>query len=453
MPSTICGQWSGACPVVALQDGGVSHGATLNRYSGGDGRSRLPSSLLNSSLPHIAVIWRSRFVTIMESFSSQTPCLLTGGREPDMEARILIVDDEKPILTYLSAVLARDGYSIVTTDNGAEALELVRNDDFDLVLCDLMMADINGLQVLEEVRERSPDTAFIVVTAYASVRSATAAMRLGASDYLLKPFDDEELCLRVRNAVEKYVLKKRYEARTRELESFVFAISHDIAGHLVAIRGFVRRVRVKSAERLDEEARLSLDRTDSSAEKMEKLVKAISDFARAGAPTGKKEMVDINEVVKDVLQNFHSIIEEEGVEVRVAPGLPIIEAEWINAYQIFHNLIGNAIKFRRGNVRPLIEIGVEDSGLHYRFHVRDNGIGVRREDREKIFEMFGRGGDGDQLPGTGLGLAIVRRILDKMGGDIWVESKEQVGSTFHFILLKQAHVQRETVGPGIHHEL
>lgn len=365
-----------------------------------------------------------------------------------MNAMILIVDDEKAILSYLATVLAGDGHKVLTAGGGAEALEIIREEDIDLVLCDLMMPDINGLQVMEQVREQRPDASIVMVTAYGSLRSAVSAMRLGAADYILKPFDEEELRFRVNNALEKHLLKKEYDARTREVEAFIFAISHDIGGHLVALRGFARRLRTKWAHLLSEDAICCLDRMDSSTEKMERLVKAISDFAMAGAPAGDGEMVDVGKVVQDVLQSFQSAIEEKRVEVRVASDFPTIETEWVNAYQIFHNLVGNAIKFCREDVTPLVEIEVEELEEHYRFCVRDNGIGVRPEDRDRIFEMFGRGGedrDGPEgrTPGTGLGLAIAKRVVGKMGGRIWVESEEERGSAFFFTLPKHGPVQRE----------
>lgn len=368
---------------------------------------------------------------------------LGRDRGLDMEAKILIVDDEEAVLSYLGVALAADGYTIIEAAGGPEALEIIRCEDFDLVLCDLMMADVNGLQVLREVREHRPDAAFILMSAYASLRSAITAIRLGASDYLLKPFDDDDLRSRVKNAIEKQTYKRKYEERTRELESFVFAISHDVAGHLVSMRGFSRRLKAKCAAELSQEACEYLDRVDASTEKMEKLVRAISDFARAGAPAGETAIVDLNMVVEEVLQNFHNAIEEKGVDVRVAANLPPIETEWVNAYQVFHNLVGNAIKYCREDATPLVEITFEDMGLHYRFCVRDNGIGVRKDEAEKIFEMFGRGDDGGKTPGTGLGLSIARRIVNKMGGRIWVESEERRGSAFYFTVPKAARAPRE----------
>ena len=368
---------------------------------------------------------------------------LWRDRVQDMEAKILIVDDEEAVLSYLGAVLAADGHTTIEATGGPEALEIIRREDFDLVLCDLMMPDVNGLQVLREVREHRPDAAFMLMSAYASLRSAVTAIRLGASDYLLKPFDDDDLRSRVKNAIEKQTYKRKYEERTRELESFVFAISHDVAGHLVSMRGFTRRLKAKCAAELSREGREYIDRVDASTEKMEKMVKAISDFARAGAPAGEVGTVDLNMVVEEVLQDFDGAIEEKGMDVRVAPDLPPIETEWINVYQVFHNLVGNAIKYCREDVAPLVEITFEDMGLHYRFCVRDNGMGVRKYEAEKIFEMFGRGGDGGKTPGTGLGLAIARRIVNKMGGRIWVESEEQRGSAFYFTVPKAAGAQHE----------
>ena len=351
------------------------------------------------------------------------------------EAKILIVDDEQYVLTYLATVLASEEYSIVTASSGAEALKIVESESLDLVLTDLMMEDMNGLKLLEEIHHRKPGTAVMLITAYGSLRSAVTAMRLGAVDYILKPCDEEELRLRVRNAVEKQVIKKEYARRTRELESVVFAVSHDLSGHLVALKGFARRLRAACQAQLSQEGCEYLDRIDSSSELMEKLILSIDHFARAGR-AAKIEKIDLNKVLHDVLENLQSAIEEKDVEIRIVAELPEIEGDWISMYQLFHNLIGNAIKFSREGIRPLIEIGMTTGEKYHKFYVKDNGVGIRREDRETVFEMFGRGDERAKPPGTGMGLAIVRKIISSIHGRIWVESEINVGSTFFFTIPK-----------------
>ena len=342
------------------------------------------------------------------------------------------------MLSYLARVLANDEYSISTAPSGAEALKLLETEDFDVVLSDLMMQDVNGLKLLEEMRRRKMDTAVILITAYGSLRSAITAMRLGAVDYVLKPTDEDELRLRVKSACEKQLIRKDIRARTHELEAFVFAISHDLAGHLVALRGFANRLRKSCGGRIGREALEHLDRIDSSSELMEKLITSISDFAKVGRGTAKFEKIDLNRLVRDVIENLQSLIEEKGIDLRVAPGMPDIEGDWISTYELFHNLINNAVKFSRDDVKPFIEIGMFESEKYYKFYVKDNGVGVARADQERIFEMFGRGREGQQVPGTGMGLAIARKVVNSVGGNIWVESEENQGSTFYFTIPKQS---------------
>jgi len=351
-----------------------------------------------------------------------------------MKPAILIVDDEASVREYLSSILA-DNYEVTTAATGADALDLIRDEVFDLVICDLMIPDMSGLEIMARAREQRPDVDFIVLTAYGSLESAIKAIRLGASDYLLKPFDPEELRVHVQNAVGRRLLRSEYEARTRELHSFVTAISHDLSGHLVSLRGFARRLREHCAELLGEEGRGYLEHIDSSAERMERLMTAITEFAKAGAASGEVEFVDVNELLGQVFESFAEPIQQKDVELKVEPDMPVIVAEWIDAYRIFHNLVGNALKYARDDVKPRVEVGVEENPQHHQFYVRDNGIGIPREDLERIFEMFGRG-SGHAVPGTGLGLAIVRRILARVGGRIWVESEEQEGATFHFTFPK-----------------
>ena len=332
-------------------------------------------------------------------------------------------------------MLASEEYSITTSPSGTEALKMVQENDFDLVLSDLMMPDVNGLKLLEEIRRFKPGTAVMLITAYGSLRSAITAMRLGAVDYVLKPCDEDELRLRVHNACERQIIKKEYDQRTRELESLIFATTHDLSGHLVALRGFARRLRTSSTDQLGQEGREYLDRIESSAELMEKMIASIGEFARAGRGTGKIEKINVRKLLQDVLQNLQSVIEEKNVDVRVPDELPQLEGEWLSIYQVFHNLINNAIKFSRDNVRPAVEIGVTDTGRHHKFFVRDNGVGIRKEEQDRIFEMFSRL-DRRKVPGTGMGLAIARKIVTSIGGSIWVKSAENEGSTFYFTIPK-----------------
>jgi len=360
-----------------------------------------------------------------------------------MHAKLLVVDDDEYVLAYLCSLLEREEYSVIGASGGGEALRLLDSHDFDIVISDLMMPEFTGLKVLEELRKKKPDTGFMLITAYGSMNSAIKALRLGAADYLVKPFEEEELLIRVRNIYEKQAIRRERDARARELESLVFAISHDLAGHLVALRGFAQRFRAKFGPLLPQEATIYLDRIDSSSALMERLVAGISSYARLGKNgAARVEAVNLNEVVEEVLQNLHGMITEKGALVQVMRELPVIQTEWVRAYQVFHNLVTNSLKFSREGARPEITLDVEEHGTYYRFYVRDNGIGIRKEDQDKIFEMFGRAGARTASPGTGLGLAIVRKIIEQAGGEIWVESEEGEGATFCFTFPKAPSLAR-----------
>jgi signal transduction histidine kinase len=140
--------------------------------------------------------------------------------------------------------------------------------------------------------------------------------------------------------------------------------------------------------------------------------------------------------VQEVEKTFQGRMKKAGISLHVSEDLPIIQADREKIYLVFQNLIGNAIKFSKGASPPTIEVGYEDRDTHHRFYVKDHGIGVPRENQEKIFDKFVRLKKFEDDEGTGLGLAIVKKIVSAHGGKVWVQSEKNHGATFFFTVPK-----------------
>ena len=221
--------------------------------------------------------------------------------------------------------------------------------------------------------------------------------------------------------------------RNRELESFVYTASHDLRTPLVSIEGFSRLLEEEYADRLDTEGREYLGRVRANATNMNALLSDLLELSRVTRSGEPKERVAVGEVVAQALEELEPFIAESGAEVKTPDEFPTVSAGPTRLRQVFTNLISNALKFAREGAPPRVEIAWEKLRDGYRFEIRDNGIGIPEEYREQIFDLFSRLKEKD-VPGTGIGLAIVKRIVERHGGKIGVESKVGEGSRFWFTL-------------------
>ncbi len=166
---------------------------------------------------------------------------------------------------------------------------------------------------------------------------------------------------------------------------------------------------------------------------MQAQIRDLLALSRVATTGTAPEATDAGAVVADVLRDLRGAVEASGATVTVGP-LPRMMADPVQLAQVFANLIGNAIKYRRPGVPPEVRVGAERAEASWRFAVTDNGIGIEAEYRDRVFEVFQRLHTREQYEGTGIGLAIVKRIVERHGGRIWVEPAPGAGSTFSFTM-------------------
>jgi light-regulated signal transduction histidine kinase (bacteriophytochrome) len=169
---------------------------------------------------------------------------------------------------------------------------------------------------------------------------------------------------------------------------------------------------------------------------MQALINSLLEYARVESQGKSFRLVDMRKAVNDALTHLRAALDECGADVRIGE-LPTVFGDQDQLARLFQNLIGNALKFR-GEVPPRIEVAAEELADSWRLSVRDNGIGLEQQYAERIFIIFQRLHTRGQFPGTGLGLAISKRVVERHGGRIWVESEAGQGSTFYFTLPKQS---------------
>ncbi len=224
-------------------------------------------------------------------------------------------------------------------------------------------------------------------------------------------------------------------ASNADLERFAFIASHDLQEPLRMVSSFLQLLKQRYQGQLDAKAHTYIEFAVDGAARMKELIHGLLDYARVGTPLVDAVAVDMNLVMRDVQILLKTKIDETNAVI-VTERLPIIgKANYTQLLQLMQNLLGNALKYR-SEADPLVEIGLEDSGDTWTFFVKDNGIGLDMRYADKIFLVFQRLHQQKAFSGTGIGLSICKRIVEKLGGKIWVESEPGKGSCFYFTIVK-----------------
>jgi signal transduction histidine kinase/CHASE3 domain sensor protein len=229
----------------------------------------------------------------------------------------------------------------------------------------------------------------------------------------------------------------------KELDDFTYIVSHDLKEPLRGVKAFTKLLVEEYGSKLNDEAMQYLKTISESSTRMTRLIEDLLNLSRIGRIKNIEPDIEINEVLSDVKKNLVYALEERNVELTIKPDFPKVTCDRIRIMEVFSNLISNAIKYTKKEIRPVIEIGWSDKKDFYEFYVKDNGIGIEKQYYEKIFQIFQRLHAKDEYEGTGAGLTIVKKIVESHGGRLWVDSQVGVGSTFYFTLPKIAQPIRD----------
>lgn len=228
--------------------------------------------------------------------------------------------------------------------------------------------------------------------------------------------------------------EKEIQDLRSEMDHYFQALSHELKGPLAALEGFTELLGERISSRLDDEGRHHLDRIEANIRQLENLLGSITQMARAEVCGEEMEWFPIGYALQEALASLREEIRESNADIRVARQLPRVFGHPAALTQLFRNLVSNALKYSKPDRVARIEIGYEGEEIFHKFFVKDNGVGLPPEARERVFNVFFRVDNKPGVEGTGLGLAFVKRIVQVHGGEVWVRAREGQGATFYFTL-------------------
>lgn len=246
-----------------------------------------------------------------------------------------------------------------------------------------------------------------------------------------------ELARERRNSADLANLNRDLARSNADLEQFAYIASHDLKEPLRNIASYVQLLQRRYQGRLDPDADAFIGYTVDGVRRMQSIINELLAYSSIG--TGQLTLVPVQAgiLVSTALAHLKGVIAEAQAAVEVKGPLPVVEADAAQLGSLFQNLIANALKYRREDVRAEVVVGCEDRGTEWAFYIQDNGIGIDQEYHSQIFDLFKRLHPRDRYPGTGIGLAICQRVVERHGGRIWVQSEAGRGSTFWFSLPKR----------------
>ena len=357
---------------------------------------------------------------------------------------ILVIDDEESMRDSCSQTLTRGGFRAETAEDGSIGLEKVKETKPDLVLIDLKMPGISGMDVLEKVKEIDPNIISVVITGYATVESAVEAMKKGAYDFLPKPFTPEELRIIISRGLERRKLILETESLRKEKklieENFITMVTHQLRSPLAAIQQFFEVILGGMVGEVQEKQKEMITRSRDRVDGLLKLIDGWLDVARlnGGQIVDKLKPLSLKKVIKKLIEDMQPLAQKNDVSLEFGPSSEndLVQGDEETLEQVFSNLITNAIRYNKSKGRVVITI--KENKDFISAEVQDTGIGIAKEHLPFIFDQFYRvkRGEDQKIKGTGLGLSIAKKIVDAHEGSIQVSSELGKGSSFTVLLPK-----------------
>ncbi len=380
---------------------------------------------------------------------------------------LLLVDDQRENLIALESLLAHSDYRLTSVTSAREALIALLKEEFALIVLDVEMPEMNGIELARAIKERrkTRDVPIIFLSAHHDAEGdILCGYGAGAVDYVTKPLNPAILqskvavfadlyrknrALKIANsALESEIAERKVveaalqeanqlkSERTaelhemiQELESFSYSIAHDMRAPLRAMQGFAHIIRTEHASQLDPQGSEYLRRIDCAATRLDRLIQDVLSYTKVLRASAPMVTVDLDRLARDIVATYPNW-QPPHVEVCIEGELPNVMGNEAFLTQCLSNLVDNAVKFQARGNRARVRIWAEPVESEVRVWVEDNGIGIAPENHGRIFGLYEQINAPGEYEGTGVGLAIVRKAVERMNGQFGFESALGQGSKF-----------------------
>ncbi|HBC88039.1 MAG TPA: hypothetical protein DCZ94_13905 [Lentisphaeria bacterium] len=359
--------------------------------------------------------------------------------------QILLIEkdlgDIQTIRDFLSEI-SGEACKLFYSQSVPGSLELLNREKIDAILIDLKTPLKTDSDTLLKIRDMFPSIPFVALTFFDDNEFDLASLGIDTRTLLYKhKLNGKILMKALHNAIEHKDLisqlqtqKIELERSNRDLEKFSYAVSHDLREPLRSISGFIQLLSKRYHGALDAKADHYIERLNAAAENMQVMITSVLEYSRISTHAEPFKLVDCNEILEHALGNLEVAINETGTRI-THDNLPSVYADFLQLLRVFQNLIANSIKFSSKNKNiPVIHVGVAKKDGFYEFYVKDNGIGIDSKYFDRIFTIFQRLHKESEFPGYGVGLAMCKRIIERHGGSIRIESEQDKGAIFYFTI-------------------
>ena len=363
------------------------------------------------------------------------------------EFKLLVVDDVQTNVLLLKALLGKEGYGILVANNGQESLEVIRNENPDLILLDVMMPGMDGFEVAERLKseEFRCEIPIIFLTALDDTQSIVNGFKLGVGDFISKPFRKEELMVRIKHQLSLVAARRIIEEKNEELRKTIAGrdkmysvIAHDLRSPMASMKMLLNTIMMSvEKDKIDPDIFDMLEMSNKTSEEVFSLLDNLLKWTKSqlGKLTVIPQKLDISGLADGVVEVMNSVAEVKHIKlIRTDHESFFVYVDIEMIKSVLRNLISNAVKF--SNPDSEIKVGIKAEDGKVIVSVTDSGKGIKKEDQHKLlkdsthFTTYGTNSE----EGSGLGLLLCRDFARKNGGELWFESEENLGSVFSFSL-------------------
>lgn len=359
-----------------------------------------------------------------------------------MDPNILVIDDSLTSRMKLKELLEEEGAHVEVAETGEQGTALARQMHPDVIILDVVLSDCDGITLCQSW-QKDPELKYTPVLLVSGERAGqddrVAGLKSGAMGYVVKPFAVQEVLAQVNMLYHLGKTQNQLRRRAmdlsrsnQDLQEFAYVISNDLMEPLRMVSSYMEMLEDRYGKKFDDEANTFIQYAVDGAHRMQKLVQDLLEYSRVKNKSHQPTRIDCGESVDKACEKLKKLIKSTKAKV-THKQLPAVFADPDDLTQIFETLFDNALKFR-SKKPPRIEVSAAPQKLSWKISVKDNGVGIEPDQKERIFGVFQRIHTEEQHTGSGIGLAICKRLVERQGGKISVASTPGEGSTFHFTL-------------------